>query len=50
VGFENNLHLPDGGLARDNAALVSNFVQAAAAVGMRAATARAARKLLFNAN
>ncbi|WP_246248928.1 3-keto-5-aminohexanoate cleavage protein [Chelativorans alearense] len=39
VGFENNLHLPDGTLAPDNAALVRGVAGALAALGMRAADA-----------
>lgn len=39
VGFENNLHLPDGRLAPSNAALVEATAGAIAASGMRAATA-----------
>lgn len=35
MGFENNLHLPDGRLAPDNAALVTHFVAAARALGLR---------------
>ncbi|MGB0967112.1 MAG: 3-keto-5-aminohexanoate cleavage protein, partial [Halocynthiibacter sp.] len=34
VGFENNLHLPDGTLARDNAELVSLAVNEGRALGL----------------
>lgn len=37
VGFENNLHLPDGRLAPDNAALVATAAQAVALTGRRLA-------------
>lgn len=39
VGFENNLHLPDGGLAPDNAALVAAAVALLAPLGLRPASA-----------
>lgn len=39
VGFENNLHLPDGSLAPDNAALVAAVVERMAATGLLPATA-----------
>ncbi|WP_029005266.1 3-keto-5-aminohexanoate cleavage protein [Azorhizobium doebereinerae] len=35
MGFENNLHLPDGQVAPDNAALVAHFAGAAQALGLR---------------
>ena len=43
VGFENNLHLPDGAVAPDNAALVSCVVAASRAIGLRPATSSEAR-------
>jgi uncharacterized protein (DUF849 family) len=43
VGFENNLFLPDGSLARDNAALVEAAANAIAACGLRRATAEELR-------
>lgn len=46
VGFENNLLLPDGSLAPDNAALVRLASEGAAAVGRAVATADEARRLL----
>ena len=49
VGFENNLQLPDGTIASDNAALVRGFSQAAASLGMQLATPGAARELLSKA-
>jgi len=39
VGFENNLDLPDGGRAADNAASVSATVAALNACGLRPANA-----------
>lgn len=45
VGFENNLLLPDGGRAPDNAALVRLAAQAARAAGRSLATADDARAL-----
>lgn len=39
VGFENNLHLPDGRLAADNAALVAAAVDALGGLGLSIATA-----------
>jgi uncharacterized protein (DUF849 family) len=44
VGFENNLRLPDGSLARDNAALVAAAAAAAAAAGRPLLDADAARQ------
>lgn len=46
VGFENNLHLSDGGVAPDNAALVSQSVAAASLSGRIVADADSARSLL----
>lgn len=47
VGFENNLQLPDGSVAGDNAALVRLAVDAGLAAGREPATAAAVRKLLL---
>lgn len=46
VGFENNLHLPDGGLAPDNAALVAAVVRGLEAIGRRPAGAGEAREMM----
>lgn len=46
VGFENNLWLPDGRVAADNAALVEQVVQAAFPAGRKPADAETARTLL----
>ena len=46
VGFENNLLLPSGATAPDNAALVAAARDALAALGLRPATAAEARALL----
>ena len=46
VGFENNLHLPDGSLAPDNAALVAAVARGAAALGKPLADADQARALM----
>lgn len=43
VGFENNLHLPDGRIAADNAALVAAAVDALDCLGIAVATADAIR-------
>ena len=43
VGFENNILLPDGSLAADNAALVSATVGALAACGLGLADAASLR-------
>lgn len=43
MGFENNIHLPDGRLAPDNAALVEHFTAVAGALGLSAASSRDAR-------
>jgi 3-keto-5-aminohexanoate cleavage enzyme len=45
VGFENNLLLPDGALAQDNAALVAAAVQAVRSVGIETADADLLREL-----
>lgn len=44
VGFENNLYLPDGNLAADNAASVAAATAALAACGLRPATAAELRQ------
>jgi uncharacterized protein (DUF849 family) len=46
VGFENNLQLPDGRLAPDNAALVAAVAQGAAAIGRPLADAGQAREIM----
>jgi len=46
VGFENNLYMPDGNLASDNAALVATVAAGAAAIGRPLADAEQARGLL----
>ena len=46
IGFENNLRLPDGGLAPDNAALVAAAVRGMAAIGRPLADAAVARALM----
>lgn len=46
VGFENNLYLPDGTLAPDNAALAGAVAAGAAAIGRPLATAAEARALM----
>jgi uncharacterized protein (DUF849 family) len=43
VGFENNLHLPDGTLAPDNAALVRRVADVAKSLGLAVATSQEAR-------
>ncbi len=43
VGFENNMTLPDGGTAPDNAALVANLAAVAARIGRPVATPAQAR-------
>ncbi len=47
VGFENNLHLADGRLAPDNAALVAQVRDGAAVLGREIADAAAARDMLW---
>ena len=47
VGFENNVYLPDGRWAADNAALVDRVRAAAALLGRPVADASAARDLLW---
>lgn len=49
VGFENNLLLPDGAMAPDNAALVAVVAQAAQAIGLAIATPDQARRLFAGA-
>lgn len=46
VGFENNLQLPDGARAPDNAALVAAVAEGASAIGRPLATPAQARQLL----
>ncbi len=46
VGFENNLHMPDGSLATDNAALVGAVAAGAATIGRPLADADQARVLM----
>lgn len=46
VGFENNLFLPDGRTAPDNAALVAAVAAGAAAIGRPLADAAAARRIM----
>ena len=46
VGFENNLHLPDGTLATDNAALVTAVAEGLSAIGCRPASAAEARDMM----
>lgn len=46
IGFENNLHLADGSVARDNAALIAQAVQGAALLGRPVASAARARAML----
>jgi uncharacterized protein (DUF849 family) len=46
VGFENNMGLPSGEAAADNAALVKCAAAALGAVGLRPATCQEARRLL----
>ena len=48
VGFENNLHLPDGALAPDNSALVKSVVSALSATGRRIATSEEARTMFLS--
>ncbi|MDH3475022.1 MAG: 3-keto-5-aminohexanoate cleavage protein [Rhodospirillales bacterium] len=46
VGFENNLHLPDGARAPDNAALIAAAAAGARAIGRPLADAEAARAIM----
>ena len=46
VGFENNLHLPGGSVAKDNAALVAAVAAGAGAIGRGVANADEARELM----
>jgi uncharacterized protein (DUF849 family) len=46
VGFENNVFLPDGSAAPDNAALVRGVATAATQLGRKVASAHEARLLL----
>jgi uncharacterized protein (DUF849 family) len=50
VGFENNLHLPDGRRAGDNAELVGACNRALASVGLRAASCAETRRVLRQAS
>ena len=43
VGFENNLHRPDGSLAPDNATLVRGVADVAKSLGQAVATSEEAR-------
>jgi 3-keto-5-aminohexanoate cleavage enzyme len=45
IGFENNLHLPDGRVARDNAALIACFADLAGRLGYSFADADRLRRL-----
>jgi uncharacterized protein (DUF849 family) len=49
VGFENNLHLPDGGIAADNATLVAAAAAGARAIGRPLADAGTARRIAARA-
>lgn len=49
VGFENNLHRPDGTVAADNAEQVEGFCAAARGLGLEVAEPEAARALLASA-
>jgi uncharacterized protein (DUF849 family) len=46
VGFENNLYLPDGSVAADNAALVAAVAEGLSAIGARPASAAEARDMM----
>jgi 3-keto-5-aminohexanoate cleavage enzyme len=48
IGFENNLHLPDGSIARDNAQLIDAYRTAAVEYGRRPATADEIRNECLN--
>ena len=48
IGFENNLHLPDGSTARDNAELIDVYRTAAVEYGRRSATADEIRNECLN--
>jgi uncharacterized protein (DUF849 family) len=48
VGFENNLHLPDGNLAPDNAALVRSVVNPASSLGLAIATPDEAKRIFWH--
>lgn len=50
VGFENNLHLPDGIMAPDNSALVVTVASALSATGRQLATPTEARMLFRSAS
>ncbi|MEM9490613.1 MAG: 3-keto-5-aminohexanoate cleavage protein [Myxococcota bacterium] len=48
VGFENNLHLPDGTQAPDNAAILANIAGAMSAIGRPLADPDTARAIIAN--
>ena len=48
IGFENNLHSPDGSIARDNAELIDAYCAAAVEFGRRPATADEIRNECLN--
>ncbi|HSR72967.1 MAG TPA: 3-keto-5-aminohexanoate cleavage protein [Kiloniellales bacterium] len=50
VGFENNMHLPDGTLAPDNAALVAAVADGARSIGRPLADAATAREIMAAAH
>jgi uncharacterized protein (DUF849 family) len=45
VGFENNLHLPDGSVAPDNAALVRGVADVSRSLGLEVATPDEAKQV-----
>lgn len=46
LGFENNLHMPDGRMARDNAEVIAGFVRLARALGHAISDAQGLRQML----
>lgn len=46
IGFENNMHLPDGEVASDNAALIQNFSAAISSLDREIASSNEARRIL----
>ncbi len=46
IGFENNILLPDGNIAPDNATLITNFVSRLPTIGRKLATVNETRKIL----
>lgn len=46
LGFENNMSLPDGSIASDNAALIKNFAKQMSDLGRNLATTTEAREIL----